>query len=75
MISTLGIEQPLHRICCSASSLCTRPFAELPRLSQGRERTLLLVWPTYDEVWSDSAVGRHHESGGIRVTFLGEPPG
>lgn len=39
------------------------------------ERTLLLVWPTYNEVWPADALERFYEAGGARVVFVGEPPG
>lgn len=39
------------------------------------QRTLLLVWPTWNEVWPGEAVRRYHAAGGLRVVFLGGGPG
>lgn len=38
-------------------------------------RTMLLVWPTHDEVWPSNALERFHEAGGTCVVFVGELPG
>ena len=39
------------------------------------DRTLLLVWPTWNEAWPGEAVARHHRSGGEALVFVGEGPG
>jgi hypothetical protein len=38
-------------------------------------RTLLIVWPTKNEVWAAAAVERYFESGGSCVAYVGEGPG
>ena len=38
-------------------------------------RTLLIVWPTRNEVWAAAAVERYFESGGTCVAYVGEGPG
>jgi hypothetical protein len=37
--------------------------------------TLLLVWPTRDQVWPAAAAQRYHEAGGATLVFVGEGPG
>lgn len=39
------------------------------------ERTLLLVWPTWDESWPGDAAACFHAAGGRRLVFVGEGPG
>lgn len=39
------------------------------------DRTLLLVWPTRNEVWPADALTLFHAAGGTRVVFVGEGPG
>ena len=39
------------------------------------DRTLLLVWPTRNEVWPADALTRFHAAGGSTVVFVGEGPG
>jgi hypothetical protein len=39
------------------------------------DRTLLLVWPTRDEVWAADAVRRFHAAGGQTVAYVGEGVG
>ncbi|HEY9555824.1 MAG TPA: hypothetical protein VIR58_03755 [Acidimicrobiales bacterium] len=39
------------------------------------DRTLLLVWPTKNEVWPADALTRFHAAGGTTVVFVGEGPG
>ncbi|QXC60600.1 hypothetical protein KSP35_20110 [Aquihabitans sp. G128] len=39
------------------------------------DRTLLLVWPTYDEAWPAEAIERFHDAGGQRLAFVGQGPG
>ena len=39
------------------------------------DRTLLLVWPTWNETWASDAVDGYHAAGGDRVVFVGEGPG
>ena len=38
-------------------------------------RTLLIVWPTKNEVWASAAVERYFEAGGACVAYVGEGPG
>ena len=38
-------------------------------------RTLLLVWPTWNESWAGDAVARYEEAGGHTVVYVGEGPG
>jgi hypothetical protein len=37
--------------------------------------TLLLVWPTRDQLWPAAAAQRYHEAGGATLVFVGEGPG
>lgn len=39
------------------------------------ERTLLLVWPTWNETWPADAVASFHAAGGTTLVFVGEGPG
>lgn len=39
------------------------------------ERTLLLVWPTWNETWPADAVAAFHAAGGTTLVFVGEGPG
>ena len=39
------------------------------------ERSLLLVWPTWNETWASDAVDGYHAAGGHCVVFVGEGPG
>jgi hypothetical protein len=39
------------------------------------DRTLLLVWPTRDEVWAADALDRFHSAGGDTVVVVGEASG
>lgn len=39
------------------------------------DRTLLLVWPTRNEIWAAAAVERYHDAGGASVVHVGEGPG
>ena len=39
------------------------------------ERTLLLVWPTWNETWPADAVAAFHAAGGATLVFVGEGPG
>lgn len=39
------------------------------------DRTLLLVWPTWDELWARDCVDRFHDAGGTTLVFVGEGPG
>jgi hypothetical protein len=38
-------------------------------------RTLLIVWPTKNEVWAADAVDRYFDAGGQCVAYVGEGPG
>ncbi len=38
-------------------------------------RTLLIVWPTKNEVWAAAALERYDEAGGSCVAYVGEGPG
>lgn len=39
------------------------------------DRTLLLVWPTWNETWPADAVAAFHAAGGSTLVFVGEGPG
>lgn len=39
------------------------------------QRTLLIVWPTKNEVWASAAVEEYHDAGGDCVVFVGEVGG
>lgn len=39
------------------------------------ERTLLPVWPTWNEAWPGDAVAAIHRAGGTTLVFVGEGPG
>lgn len=39
------------------------------------DRTLLLVWPTWEEAWPGATVAAYHAAGGRAVAFVGEGPG
>jgi hypothetical protein len=39
------------------------------------DRTLLLVWPTWNETWPSDAIDAYRVAGGDRVVFVGEGPG
>ncbi len=39
------------------------------------QRTLLLVWPTKNEMWAAEACERFHSAGGTRLAYVGEGPG
>jgi hypothetical protein len=39
------------------------------------DRTLLIVWPTRDEVWPAEAIERFYVAGGTTVVYVGEAPG
>ena len=39
------------------------------------ERTLLIVWPTKNEIWAATAVERYHDAGGACLVYVGEGPG
>ena len=38
-------------------------------------RTLLMVWPSFDEAWPAETLDLYHRSGGECVVYVGEPPG
>lgn len=38
-------------------------------------RTLLIVWPTKDEIWAATALERYHDAGGECIAYVGEGPG
>jgi hypothetical protein len=38
-------------------------------------RSLLLVWPTRDEMWAADAIRLYHGGGGECLLYVGEPPG
>lgn len=44
-------------------------------LAAHAERTLLLVWPTWNEAWPGEAVATFHQAGGTTLVFVGEGPG
>lgn len=39
------------------------------------DRTLLLVWPTWNETWAGDAAARFHAAGGRTLVYVGEGPG
>ena len=39
------------------------------------ERTLLVVWPTKNEIWAATAVDRYYDAGGECLVYVGEGPG
>ena len=39
------------------------------------DRTMLIVWPTRNEIWAASAVERYLDAGGACVIYVGEGPG
>jgi hypothetical protein len=39
------------------------------------DRTLLIVWPTRNEVWAADALDRYAAAGGTTVVYVGEGPG
>ncbi len=39
------------------------------------DRTLLLVWPTKNEIWPAEAITQHHNAGGTYLVYVGEGPG
>lgn len=53
------------------------PVRRAPAAWAGRfpDRTLLLVWPTWDEPWPAGALRRYHAAGGRAVVYVGEGPG
>lgn len=44
-------------------------------VSMHADRTLLLVWPTWNEAWPGDAVAAFHDAGGAVLVFVGEGPG
>ena len=44
-------------------------------VSDHADRTLLLVWPTWNETWPADAVAEFHAAGGTTLVFVGEGPG
>lgn len=44
-------------------------------VSAHADRTLLLVWPTWNETWPADAVAAFHAAGGTTLVFVGEGPG
>lgn len=57
--------QPWHPVHCDDHSVAGR----YP------DRTLLIVWPTKNEIWPAAAVEQYHDSGGVCVVYVGEGPG
>ena len=45
------------------------------RVREHAGRTLLLVWPTKNEIWAAAALDAYREAGGQCVVFVGEGPG
>ena len=39
------------------------------------QRTLLVVWPTRNEIWAANTVEAYHRAGGTCIVYVGEPPG
>jgi hypothetical protein len=54
--------QPWHRI----------EIADHTVVAQWPTRTLLIVWPTKNDIWASAAVKRYHDAGGSCVAFVGE---
>lgn len=44
-------------------------------VGQHPRRTLLIVWPTKNEIWAATALERYYDAGGECVAFVGEGPG
>ena len=44
-------------------------------VAQHADRTLLLVWPTWNETWPADAVANYYAAGGATLVFVGEGPG
>jgi hypothetical protein len=57
--------RPWHPVTTGDQSIVER-FAE---------RTLLIIWPTKNEIWASSAIKRYHAAGGTCVVYVGERPG
>ncbi len=57
--------QPWHHIEIADHSV----VGQLPT------RTLLIVWPTKNDVWASAALERYHAAGGSCVAFVGELSG
>jgi len=58
----------------------TRPWhqvhvADHDVVAQYSDRTLLIVWPTKNEIWAAAAVERYHDAGGACLVYVGEGPG
>lgn len=39
------------------------------------DRTLLMVWPTRNEIWPSDAIELFHQTGGVHLVLVGEPVG
>lgn len=59
----------------SSAAWCDVLQGDETAVDQHAERTLLLVWPTRDEVWPAQALTRFHAVGGRTVVYVGEGPG
>ena len=44
-------------------------------VAERADRTLLLVWPTWQATWAADAVAAYHAAGGRTVVYVGEGPG
>lgn len=44
-------------------------------VAEHADRTLLLVWPTWNETWPADAAAAFHAAGGTTLVFVGEGPG
>lgn len=58
----------------------THPWHDVLRgdhhqVSQHPQRSLLVVWPTKNEIWAAEALERYFVCGGQCVIYVGEPPG
>ncbi len=42
---------------------------------QHPDRTLLIIWPTKNEIWAADAIELYHSAGGTCVIYVGEEPG
>lgn len=49
--------------------------ADATIVAQHPQRTLLLVWPTWNETWPAEATAAFHDAGGTCLVYVGEGPG
>ncbi len=51
------------------------PLTAEQAIDQFPGRTLLIVWPSYDEDWTGKALAHYTEKGGTKVVYVGEGRG